>query len=220
MMKKKKFKNTFRRWLWNFIKYQPTFFKNFLIRNMFQAPDVEKMNLIFKRAVTQDEIEQAARLLYSSYFEFGLVPENKTEKRLTKYHALPRTCLLIAKEGEKVIATISVIPDSAFGLPIESLWDISFLKNKSARVAEISCLAISRTFRHRRGEILFPLFRLLRDYSEIVLGIDHLVIATHPDVSDFYSSLLLFKPISSQPKIYEFVQGAPAYGQYANIGES
>lgn len=51
-----------------------------------------------------------------------------------------------------------------------------------------------------------------------VLGVDTLVIATHPMVQDFYRCILLFEPIDNyKVHKYEFVQGAEAVGQFLRI---
>lgn len=161
----------------------------------------------------------ALELVYESYRDLNIVAENSHRMRVTKYHTMPTTAVLIAKNeitGE-VIATMSVVTDSPLGLPLEDLWSIEHLRTKSRRIAEISSLAIKRSYRSKHGDILFPLCKYMYHLSKEHLGIDLLVASVHPMVKDLYTCIFPFRSIDNRVHTYDFVQGAKAVGLYLNI---
>lgn len=204
--------------MWNLFSKLPAFIRNPLIRRLFYIDYDLPKNLIFKRAETYHEIEEAFKVAYEAYYERGLESDTEYRLRLTKHHALPTTCILIGKIDEEVVATMTIIVDSALGLPIEKLWNIDEIRNSSGRIAEISTLAIKRGFRAQRGKLLLPLCGFMYRYCTRYLGVDKIVATYHPEVQDFYKSVLLFKPIGrGEIKTYEFVKGAAAVGGFLDI---
>jgi hypothetical protein len=132
--------------------------------------------------------------------------------RITKYHSLPSTSTLIVKDGQTVIGTVSLVRQSAFGMPLESIFNLNSLPPAS-RPAEVSSLAIKNGMRQQRGRILFPLLKFLFHYSTEYFGVTHFVIAVNPKWYDFYESVLLFSRLSRKTvETYDFVNGAPAVG--------
>ncbi len=205
---------------WKLLARLPLFIRAPLVRRMFAVPQNLPSGLVFKKAETFDEIEQAFRVAFDAFHERGLVSDNKGRLRVTKFHALPTTNILIAKLNDEVIATMTVVVDSAMGLPLEKLFDIQDIRNRSVRMAEISTLAIKASHRSQRGQLLLPLcnfmYRLCRQY----LGVDVLVAAVHPAIQDFYRCILLFQDINNaEVKTYDFVQGAEAVASWLNIAE-
>lgn len=213
----------FRRWLkqriWQILPYLSVSRRERLVRSWFPTPSSLPADLIFKRAETFSEIEQAFQLIHDSYVETGLAQEHPSSLRITKYHALPTTSILIVKKGDEVIATLSVILDSGMGLPVEQLWSISDLRQESVRIAEISSLAIKRGHRKQGGKLLLPLCAYMYSFCRTVLGVDTLVAVTHPRAGYFYSDVLLFSPLAGgQVKSYSQVRDNPAIGQFLSIG--
>lgn len=204
--------------VWVLLRSLPRTLRERIVRSLLPVPSVDSPpDIVFKRADTYAEIEAALRLVYESYQERKLVPHSEHKLRLTKYHALPTTAVLIAKKGDEVIATLSLILDSALGLPIEELWNISHLRERHTRIAEVSSLAIKRGYRGGKGELLFPLCKYMYLLSKDHLGVDALVAAVHPMVRDFYECILRFKEIDNRVHRYSFAEGAKAVGLYLSI---
>jgi hypothetical protein len=203
---------------WKLLGKLPLFVRGPIIRRLFSIdPDLPE-GLIFKKAETQDEIEQAFRIAYDAYRERGLVSDTESRLRVTKYHALPTSTILIAKQGDEVIATVTIVADSAMRLPLEKLFDIREVRRQSARIAEISTLAIKKEYRSQRGRLLFPLcifiVRICRQY----LGVDSVVASVHPEMRDLYESVFQFKVLNGgEVKNYDFVQGAAAIGTWLDL---
>lgn len=204
--------------LWRLLGHLPLSVRGIVIRSFFKVEHSLPQELIFKRAESLEEIEQALHIAYDGFHERGYVNDSASQLRITKFHALPTTAILIAKWRNEVIATLSIIVDTAMGLPIDELWNIDFLRRQSVRVAELSTLAIKRPYRSMRGRVLLPLCKFMYQYSREILGVDALVVAVNPEVRDFYRCVLLFEDLAGgEVKPYGFVRGANAAGLYLMI---
>lgn len=198
--------------VWRLLSKLPLFLRAPVIRNMFSVSTDVQSEFIFKQAETLDEVQQAMQLVFESYYQRGLVPDIQSKMRATKFHMLPTTSILICKKGSKVVATVSLIVDSGLGFPIDELWNISQLRRKSARIAEVSSLAIQKEYRAQRGVLLLSLcsFMLRHAYN---CGVDRLVACYHPEVQDFYRCVILFSDIEGgNIRSSASVQGAAAIG--------
>lgn len=203
--------------LWNLLLLLPKPIKHFILRLVVQFPDAISTTLRFKVAETQEELEQAFHLLHNAYVHEKLMSPHPSGLRVTKYHALSSTSTLIAIENNVVVGTLSLIRQSSFGLPMESIFNLDGLPVES-RLAEVSSLAIKKEYLHQRGRILFPLLKFLYHYSHEYFGITHFVIAVNPKWIDFYEGILMFKPLSKKVvQNYSFVNGAPAVGAVLDL---
>jgi len=129
--------------------------------------------------------------------------------RATFYHALPTTTTLIAVDQERVVGTLTVVRDNRLGLPLDKVFDVKSLRGGAQRLAEITSLVIHRDYRREMGgQILFPLLRLMYEYSTSYFGVNHLLVTIHPKDIHFYKSLLLFK-IVPKTGVKDYL-GAPA----------
>ncbi|MBY0472431.1 hypothetical protein K2X30_14800 [bacterium] len=161
-------------------------------------------NTVFKIAETEDEISQALTILHRAYVQEGLMDPHPSGMRVTLYHALPTTTILIAKRNDEVLGTLTMIRDNPIGLPGEGLMNLERLRNEGHQIAEVSALAIQPRY---RGRLLFPLLKFMYTYSTKYLAIDTLLAVTTKQWSIFYESILFFKifPVSSDSKGYTFV---------------
>src|SRR4051794_25134567 len=75
------------------------------------APPAER---VFKLAETRTELEQALTII-------GKGTSGQECLAVTKYHALPSTAVLIAKENDVVVATLTLIGDNPLKLPSDAL---------------------------------------------------------------------------------------------------
>lgn len=141
--------------------------------------------------------------------------------RVTLYHALPQASTLIVLLNEKVVGTVSVIRDGPFGVPLDAVFDVTEFRKRGDRIAEISSLAITKSLRHKKGEVLFLLLKFLYEYCLRYFGIDVMLIATHPKNVDFYEAFLCFEKIENRVvQKYAFANGQPAVGLYLDLHEA
>lgn len=170
-------------------------------------------------ATSPEDIKQALALLHEEYVRAGLMKPSQAGLRVTPYHVVNSTHILILKKDDKVIATVSVVKDGKIGLPLEDSFDISHLKNSYMRVAEISALAIDKDYRDNRGKYLWPLLKFLYEFCRFHVFIRTIVIAVHPRHYDFYKGLLCFNDIKAKRvEKHDFANGAPARAGYLDLG--
>ena len=129
---------------WSFLNYLPKSFQAKFIRAMFEVDYNLPKELVLKQADTEDEIQQALKLVHDSYVELNYMDPKESELRFSKFHALPTTVILVAKFDDVVVGTISIIPDSSLGLPVDTTWDLGKYRRKGKLIAEISSLAIKK----------------------------------------------------------------------------
>ncbi len=168
--------------------------------------------LVLKIAETREELEACFRLLHDVYVRRGLMERDPSGLRVTIYHALPTTTMLCAKLDDKVVGTLSLIRESAFGFPLQRIVDLTSVRVRRGNIAEASALAIHPDFQHG-GTVLYPLMKFLYEYSTTLFDTRHLVIAAHPRNIETYEALLFFRRLSGTVvDSYDFVNGAPAIG--------
>src|ERR1035438_10509274 len=73
-----------------------------LLRRTLQLDYAPADEMTFKIADTQTELEEAFELLHDSYVKVGFMKAHPSGLRVTIYHALPTTTILVAKKGKKV----------------------------------------------------------------------------------------------------------------------
>lgn len=194
-------------------KYLPRQWRFILYRSFFKCDQTLPDNLILKIADTQQEIEECLALLHDAYVGSGFMKPDPSGLRVTVFHALPTTTTLCAKFDDKVVGTLSLIRDGPFGFPLQKIFDLRDLREKEGTIAEVSALAVHRSFRRQGGIILFPLMKFMYEYSVTFFDVRHLVIAVNPRHIEMYESLLFFKRLREQTvERYDFVNGAPAVG--------
>jgi len=64
-----------------------------------------------------EEMEAAFRILHDAYVDAGYMKPHPTGMRILPQHLLLTTTVVVAKLGQEVIGTVSMIRDSALGLP-------------------------------------------------------------------------------------------------------
>jgi hypothetical protein len=204
--------------IWKVLSKLPEIIRFPIIRSMFKIEYELPSEYVFKIAETEDEISQAFRVLHDGYVEQGLMDSHPSKLRITKYHSLPTTTLLIFKLHEEVIATMTVISDTPMGLPLEACWSLSSLRDKNYKLMEVSALAIKNSHRSKGGKLLFPLCKFMWEYAYFYAKSDGLVISVNALVKDFYQAILCFERFEgSGKKSYGFVKGDIADAVWLNL---
>lgn len=169
--------------------------------------------LLLKIADTREELEACFSLLHDAYVDSGFMKPDPSGMRVTIYHALPTTTTLCAKWDGEVVGTISLIRESAFGFPLQKIFDLSGVRQKEGNLAEVSALAVHPKFRKTGGAILFPLMKFMYEYATQYFDTRHLLIAVNPNRIEMYESLLFFERLTANVvDNYDFANGAPAIG--------
>jgi GNAT superfamily N-acetyltransferase len=184
-----------------------------LARAMVDCDFAPGPELQLKIADTREELEACFALLHDAYVGEGYMAPDPSGLRVTAYHALPTTTTLCAKVDGRVVGTLSLIREGVFGFPMQTAFDLSAVRAKQGRIAEVSALAVHRDFRGTGGRILFPLMKFMYDYCTSYFDTRHLVIAVNPNKIEMYEALLMFERLpAAAVDRYDFANGAPAVG--------
>lgn len=192
-----------------------------LFRSFADCNPAPSSRLVLKIAETKEELESCFKLLHDAYVDSGFMKPDPSGMRVTIYHALPTTTTLCAKFDGKVVGTISLIRESALGVPLQKIFDLCAVREKEGYVAEVSALAVHRKFRNTGGSVLFPLMKFMYEYCTTFFDTRHLVIAVNPSHIEMYESLLFFQRLTANVvESYDFVNGAPAVGATLDLKEA
>jgi GNAT superfamily N-acetyltransferase len=196
----------------------PRFLRFAVYRSFVECDPNPDKRLVFKIAETRQELEACFHLLHDAYVGCGFMRPDPSGMRVNIYHALPTTTTLCAEFDGEVVGTISLIRESLFGFPLQSVFDLHEIRLHKGQIAEVSALAVHPRFRNTGGSILFPLMKFMYEYCSNFFDTRHLVIAVNPNRIELYESLLLFERLTDKyVDSYDFANGAPAVGAYLDL---
>ncbi|MFL5814575.1 MAG: N-acyl amino acid synthase FeeM domain-containing protein [Bdellovibrionia bacterium] len=179
------------------------------MRSRVRVPLNLDANIVVKLASTPEERAGAFKVLHDAYVDMGFCQPQPNGMRTVPHHSLPRTPIIIAKDGDKVVGTLTLADDETLDLPLEKSWTLDRYRAGNGKVLEVTCFAIERSYRRCNNKnVFFPLIQFMYQFASSVLEADYLVIATHPKVRDFYEGVLFFDPIDT--RVIEDYIGAPA----------
>lgn len=163
-----------------------------------------------KVAAALDEWCAAFSLIYDCYRREGLSEDCPSGMRVTPHHLLPTTSTIIARFQDSIIGTLTLIRDSQDGLPIESVYgaEVAAMRREGHVLAEVSCLATEPLSRTEYPYVCMRLMRFLGQHARF-LGVERLLIATHPRHFPFYRHTMGFRGFGRETS-YPTVAGAPA----------
>ncbi|GEM_PF-1841593 len=175
--------------------------------------------VLFGPARSLEELKQAYGLVHTSYLSRGYIEASQSGLRFGFHNLLPETVTLVAVLRGMVIATVSLVVDSPWGLPMDEIYgeELSPLRKRGERLGEVTMLADRRREFRRTLPMVLALFRLLTDYARKVAGLDQLCITLNPRHSEFYGRLLHFEPLGPE-KQYPSVQDNPALAMRFELG--
>lgn len=183
--------------LWKIVRHMPRFLRTPLLRNSIQICNTLPIELAFKKAETESEVQQALQLIHDTYYELGYINEQESKLHFSKFLALPTTSLLIAKWNSIVIASIAVIPDSAFGLPSEPIWTRNNLRKEGRSLVEMSkvCLKKNSPYPLTGGPFL-AFCKMVYKHCTEIQKVNTLVTAVGRESQAVYNDLFLFKSVN------------------------
>ncbi len=164
---------------------------------------------VVRPAASRYEQERALELVHENYVRLGYMKPHQSGMRINVHYALPMTRTFVAVVDHEVAATLSVFVDSAFGLPLDDIYEdrIATLRGQRRRVAEVGMLSDVGAG-HVGMDGLMDL--MLHAFWEAVeAGADDIVVAVNPRHRAFYRRLMCFEPFGDR-RSYLSVGGAPA----------
>ena len=146
----------------------------------------------------------ALELLHCEYARNGWRRDEDGPALVTEHHRLPGTAVLVAYDRRKrCVGTMSLVRDSAVGLPIEEYCDaIDRQRRPGRQLGEFGSLAIAPAARRSGLQRLMWIaaYRVMRECLEVTHG----VIAVQPQAAPLYSALANFEvvgPLVRHPRL-------------------
>jgi len=178
----------------------------------------------FKLATSAEDYFAALKLVQDVYVREGYVnvDEASCPCRILKNHFFEKTAVFIGKKNEEMVFTASLFPDSAKGLPMDSIYkkELNSLRDQGRMIGEVGCLATHPEFRNGSQNIPMHGNKILLKYAMEYLKLDDLVITVHPKHAMVYTETLMFDEIGKgQIKAHPKVNGNPAVALRLNLGE-
>lgn len=196
----------------------PSFLQTEMIRRSLDVSKSIDARIQFKVAETDSEFEQAFRLVHDAYVREGFIAKQPSGLRVIPQQQLPSTHVLIAKKGQVVIGTLTLVRNSKTKLPLERVFNLNSLQHSGTRIAEVTCLSVKSEYRRAEGGTVFAsLMKFMYEFSAGYAGIDELVVAVFPKDALFYESLLCFNALERKPVDY---LGAPAIALHLNLKQA
>jgi hypothetical protein len=171
----------------------------------------------YKIASSCNELVTALRLVYQVYLRSGLIEANLYQMRVTPFHSLPTTKVLIATNRDETLCTLSVIGDGQLGLPMETIYpeQIATRRKQGISFVEISCLADKEHGHQKCFSIVSRLMALTAQCAKHH-NVDQLLITVHPRHTMFYERFLCFKIIGEE-KAYPLMRNHPAIAMMMDL---
>lgn len=162
-------------------------------------------------ASTRDEWLQAFTLVTRCYKEHGYEPRDSRGLRFTPFHLLPETVTLVAKLGDEVVASFSLVPDNdVLGLPLKEIYgsELGALRTGGRLSVEVTTFAAEGLAQCEFAPVVVALFRLGVHYMSANRQwdrcLDHCLIAVRKHHAPFYRRILGFErwgPPRPHPKV-------------------
>jgi hypothetical protein len=164
-----------------------------------------------KIASTPDEWRQAFNLVTRCYKKYGYEPRDSRGLRFTPFHLLPETVTLVAKAGDQVVASFSLVPDNdVLGLPLEGIYgaELRELRRGGRLSVEVTTFAAEGLAQREFAPVVVALFRLGVHYMsanhQADPCLDHCLIAVRKHHVPLYRKYLGFDrwgPPRPHPKV-------------------
>ncbi len=147
----------------------------------------------YKVASSRRERESAYALVYDEYLLRGFILPRyyKSGLRVTMHNIVRGTVTFIGIKDGDVVATVTLIPDSPLGLPLDQAYknEADKLRAQGRRICEVGQLAIKSSlfgrglfsmFNFNKLDFLFTLFKLVFQYALFYRPFDDICIVTNP----------------------------------------
>ena len=173
---------------------------------------------MIRPALGRAELESAYELVYQNYRSRDYIPPNSSGLRLTIFNAFPSTVTFVGVVHGEVIATVSLIPDTPIGLPMDEIYhdEVQALRDAGRRLVEVTMLADRRLSVRRSLAMVLALMKLVFDYATLSLKATDLCITVNPHHDKFYHEYLLFTPLGGL-RAYPSVSGNPAIARRLDL---
>ena len=152
--------------------------------------------MVVRPARSREELQSAYARVYWSYRRRAYIEADPSQMRITVFNAFPQTVTFVSLRGGQIVASVTLIPDTSIGLPMDEDWhaELEEMRGRGRHLAEATMFADRRHRDFRRViPMLLLLMKRLFDYADLVEGADDICIEVTPRHRGFYERFLPFQ---------------------------
>ena len=195
------------------------------LQHLIKIDESKMAEYCFKLATTTKDYFAALKLVQDVYINEGYVNADDAACpcRILENHFFEQTAVFIGKKNEELVFTVSLFPDSANGLPMDSVYkkEMDALRKQGRAIGEVGCLATHPEFRDGSQNIPMHGNKIMFKYATEYLNLDDLVITVHPKHAVVYKDVLMFDEIGKgQIKAHPKVNANPAVALRLDLHEA
>ncbi|MDX9731770.1 MAG: PilZ domain-containing protein [Bdellovibrionales bacterium] len=172
-----------------------------------RRPDALSISL----AHSASDYVKAANLIYHSYQRRGIPFTDESEMRLLPQILTPNASVIIAKSGDQVVGTATVVGKNPLGFPMsDTMTDeeqAALFNATEGPSVEIAALAVQDAYAGKPGALYLPMAGYLIHYCRHYLNTTYIAAAIQPRLLDFYSAVFGAKPtcesLRKKPRKYK-----------------
>lgn len=151
---------------------------------------------ILVRLASGKDIREARKIVEEQYAKSGYLPADSSVffKSLAVY--LPYSYTLAAIKNNQLIGTLTLIVDSAYGLPMDKIYseENNILRKNNRSLSELSMFAV----KEGRFKCSLLLCKYVQILASRIVGCTDFVITVNPKHCSFYRNILQFTGYSSE----------------------
>jgi hypothetical protein len=134
---------------WKFFTMLPQFAQESLVRHKACVRREALGDVRISLATSTEDYLGSFRLVHDAYVRRGWIEPRPNGMWVTRQHMLPESSVLVMKEGERLIGTLSLTDDSPVGLPADRIFadHLAALRGPDRRLVEIGTLALAADVR-------------------------------------------------------------------------
>lgn len=181
-------------------KTQPNQLISFFAERICQLVAERGKDMTCRPADATSDLKAAFGLVYKEYLKRGYCDASPSGMHYSYFSLLPDSRTFVLKKEGALWGTISLVPDSSCGLPMDSLFaeEMASFRKPGRRLAEVTLLALDQDrvggkvfslMDFQKMACLFKLIKVLFDYARFQAGVTDLVICAHPKHEALYRYL-------------------------------
>ena len=169
--------------------------------------------LDFGLATSLEDFDGAFRLLHDRYVWRRYMPPETSGRRVGPHNLLPSTKVIVARAGDQVVGTVTVLEDSCLGLPMDEAFapELGRLRQRGRRLSEVASLAVNPPAGVSGVAIVVRLLRLAIVYATRIARCDWLCSVVRPRHRHFYPKFFPVRRFDGW-RSYRRVNGAEVLG--------
>lgn len=172
-----------------------------------------------RAAATREEREAAYCFVQKTYEQKGFSSSDEPPLRIKLQYALPGALTLLAHDNEdRVIGTLTIVPDSELGLPMSESFgaDLAKLRAAGKKICEYTGLCVVGATARVNQQILLNLYRAAWLYASQGLCVTDICVVVNPRHEHFYRKVFFYEPFG-EAQSCAHVQGAPGVPLVQNV---